>query len=70
MSKTHYFALFILQGGSMHITELRKGPHLSATAINDYLDFGLLYKLARIDGRKPNFIPDALSVWSKDTPRL
>jgi putative RecB family exonuclease len=46
----------------MDISQLRKGPHLSATAINDYIDCGLLYKLARIDRLKPDFIPDALKL--------
>jgi putative RecB family exonuclease len=45
---------------AMDISELRKNPHLSATAISDYLDCSLLYKLARIDRLPPEFTPDAL----------
>ncbi len=37
----------------MDLSELRKGPHLSASAINDYIDCGLLYKLGRIDKLPP-----------------
>jgi putative RecB family exonuclease len=37
----------------MDISELRKDPHLSASAINDYIDCGLLYKLGRIDKLPP-----------------
>ena len=44
----------------MDISELRKGPHLSASAINDYLDCGLLYKLSRIDKLKSDLQSDAL----------
>jgi putative RecB family exonuclease len=33
----------------MTIEELRKGPHLSASSICDYIDCGLLYKFGRID---------------------
>lgn len=33
----------------MNIMDLKKSPHLSASAINDYIDCGLLYKLGRID---------------------
>jgi len=36
----------------MNIAELRKTPHLSASAINDYLDCGLSYKFGRVDGIK------------------
>ena len=44
----------------MDISDLRKGPHLSASAISDYLDCGLLYKLGRIDKLPPEFTADAL----------
>jgi putative RecB family exonuclease len=39
----------------MNISDLRKEPHLSASAINDYIDCGLLYKLGRIDKLPPEF---------------
>jgi putative RecB family exonuclease len=44
----------------MEITELRKKPHLSPSAINDYMDCGLLYKLGRILKLQPETRPDAL----------
>jgi putative RecB family exonuclease len=37
----------------MDISELRKGPHLSASSINDYIDCGLLYRFGRIDKLPP-----------------
>lgn len=33
----------------MDITEIRKQPHLSASAIGDYLDCSLMYKFGRVD---------------------
>ena len=39
----------------MDMSELRKGPHLSASSVNDYIDCGLLYKLGRIDRLPPEF---------------
>jgi len=44
----------------MNIMELRKKPHLSASAINDYIDCSLQYKFGRIDRLKPEFTSDAL----------
>ena len=44
----------------MDIEKLRSRPHLSASAINDYVECGLLYKLSRIDGSVKEFIPEAL----------
>ncbi len=44
----------------MNISELRKEPHLSASAITTYIDCGLQYKLGRIDRLPPEFIADAL----------
>ena len=44
----------------MDISELRKGPHLSASAIGDYIDCGLLYKLGRIDKLPMEFRSDSL----------
>lgn len=44
----------------MELSELRKTPHLSASAVSDYLDCSLLYKLGRVDKIKPAFTPDAL----------
>ena len=37
----------------MDINSLRVKPHLSASAINDYCECGLLYKFSRIDKLKP-----------------
>jgi putative RecB family exonuclease len=48
----------------MDISELRKEPHLSASAINDYLDCGLLYKLGRVDKLPMEFRSDALEFGS------
>jgi len=44
----------------MDLQEMRKGAHLSASSINDYMECGLLYKLSRIDKCKPAFTADAL----------
>ena len=44
----------------MEIAELRKYSHLSASAITDYMDCGLLYKFGRIDKLKQEFTSDAL----------
>jgi putative RecB family exonuclease len=44
----------------MDIAELRKMPHLSASAINDYIDCGMLYKLGRIDRLPLESVSDAL----------
>jgi len=44
----------------MNIMELKKEPHLSASAINDYIDCGLQYKFGRIDRLPPEFIADSL----------
>ena len=48
----------------MTLQELRTRPHLSVSAINDYTDCGLLYKLGRIDGFKPEFRSDAMEFGS------
>ena len=48
----------------MELQELRKTPHLSASAINDYLDCGLLYKFGRIDRIPASFTSDALEFGS------
>ena len=44
----------------MDIAELRKMPHLSASAINDYIDCGMLYKFGRIDRLPLESVSDAL----------
>jgi putative RecB family exonuclease len=44
----------------MDLFELRLKPHLSASAISDYLDCGLRYKFGRIDRLQPEFIADSL----------
>ena len=48
----------------MELSDLRKTPHLSASAVSDYLDCSLLYKLGRVDKIKPAFIPDAMEFGS------
>ena len=48
----------------MELSDLRKEPHLSASAIGDYIDCGLLYKLGRIDQFPPEFRADALEFGS------
>jgi RecB family exonuclease len=44
----------------MDLAELRQKPHLSPSAINDYMDCGLLFKLGRILKLEPETRPDAL----------
>ena len=48
----------------MELQELRKAVHLSASAINDYLDCGLLFKFGRIDKIQPEFKSDAMEFGS------
>jgi len=48
----------------MELWELRKSPHLSASAINDYVECGLLYKFGRIDRLPMEFTSDALEFGS------
>ena len=48
----------------MELSELRKGAHLSASAINDYLDCSLLFKFGRIDRIEPEFKSDAMEFGS------
>ena len=48
----------------MELFELRKKPHLSASAINDYIDCGLLYKLGRIDKLPPEHLSSDLEFGS------
>jgi putative RecB family exonuclease len=44
----------------MDLSELRTKPHLSASAISDYLDCGLLYKFGRVDRLPREFVSDSL----------
>jgi putative RecB family exonuclease len=44
----------------MELSELRKTPHLSASAVSDYLDCSLMYKFGRVDKIKPAFTADTL----------
>ena len=48
----------------MDLRELRKVAHLSASAITDYIDCGLLYKFGRIDKIQAEFKSDALEFGS------
>jgi putative RecB family exonuclease len=48
----------------MDIADLRRGPHLSASSINDYLECGLYYRYSRIDKLKPAFKSDNLEFGS------
>jgi len=42
----------------MKIEELRKGPHLSASSIESYIECSLSYRFSRIDRLKPEFLSD------------
>ena len=42
----------------MKLDELRKYPHLSASAIANYIECSLSYRLSRIDKLKPEFLSD------------
>lgn len=44
----------------MDLAELRKREHISASAINDYIECGLHYKFSRIDKLEPEFRSDNL----------
>jgi putative RecB family exonuclease len=44
----------------MVLSELRKMPHLSASAINEYVECGLAYKFGRIDKLPAEFKSDAM----------
>lgn len=48
----------------MDLTELRKQPHLSASAISDYIDCSLLYRFGRAERLQPEFTPSALEFGS------
>lgn len=48
----------------MDIDELRKGPHLSASSINDYIECGMQYKFGRIDKLPQEFTPDVMEYGS------
>ena len=48
----------------MTLFELRKEPHLSASAIADYLECGLQYRFSRIDCLRPEFKADSLEFGS------
>jgi putative RecB family exonuclease len=48
----------------MELWELRKKPHLSASAIGDYVECGLLFKFGRVDKLPMEYKPDALEFGS------
>jgi putative RecB family exonuclease len=48
----------------MNLMELREKPHLSASSIRDYTDCGLLYRLSRVDRKKPDYKPDTMALGS------
>jgi putative RecB family exonuclease len=48
----------------MILDELRKKPHLSATAIGSYIDCGFAYKIGKILKYRPEFRPDAMEFGS------
>ena len=48
----------------MELKKLRKASHLSASAINDYIDCGLLFKFGRIDKIQQEFKSDAMELGS------
>jgi putative RecB family exonuclease len=48
----------------MKLQEFRKGPHLSASAIAEYVECSLSYRFSRIDKLKPEFISDNMTFGS------
>jgi putative RecB family exonuclease len=48
----------------MKLDELRKGPHLSASSIESYIDCSLSYRFSRIDKLKPEFKSDNMEFGS------
>ena len=48
----------------MNISEYRKGPHLSASAIAEYMECGLSYRFSRIDQLRPEFLSDNMTFGS------
>lgn len=46
------------------IEELRSQPHLSASAINEYMECSLSYRFSRIERVEPEFISDAMLLGS------
>ena len=48
----------------MKLNEFRKGPHLSASAIGDYMECSLSYRFSRIDKLKPEFKSDNMEFGS------
>jgi putative RecB family exonuclease len=48
----------------LDLTDFKLKPHLSVSAVSDYLDCGLIYKFSRIDKIMPEFQPDALEFGS------
>lgn len=48
----------------MNIQEMRTKPHLSASAIAEYIECGLAFKFGRIDGVEPEFHPAQMSLGS------
>jgi putative RecB family exonuclease len=48
----------------MKLDELRKGPHLSASSIAEYIECSLSYRFSRIDKLKPEFKSDNMEFGS------
>jgi len=48
----------------MDVASIKKIPHLSSSAISDFLSCGIMYRLARIEKLPREFIPDALEFGS------
>jgi putative RecB family exonuclease len=48
----------------MKLNEFRKGPHLSASAIAEYIECSLSYRFSRIDKLKPEFKSDNMEFGS------
>lgn len=44
----------------MDISQCLEVPHLSASAISQYMDCGLAYKFAKVDRLEPEFMPDTM----------
>ena len=48
----------------MKLNEFRKGPHLSASAIAEYMECSLSYRFSRIDKLRPEFKSDNMEFGS------
>jgi putative RecB family exonuclease len=54
----------IMEKNPMKLNEFRKGPHLSASAIAEYMECSLSYRFSRIDKLRPEFRSDNMEFGS------